>query len=123
MEQVLLENFRKANDWDASILLDEADIYLQQRSTDSLERNSVVTGSQRVYEYSALGHATESEDVKKLQWNGREIRNAFQTAVALAVFEAKEAKKTEGSATDPVVPKLTKSHLKEVVGMSSAFRK
>ncbi|KAF2239955.1 P-loop containing nucleoside triphosphate hydrolase protein [Viridothelium virens] len=184
MEQVLLETFRKANDWDAIILLDEADIYLQQRSTDSLERNSVVTvflraleyfqgifflttnrvgqfdeaimsrihvsigydelddnarnkiwdnlfhkledsygGSQRVYEYGAYGYATESEDVKKLQWNGREIRNAFQTAVALAVFEAKEAKKTEGSDTDPIFPKLTKSHLKEVVGMSSAFRK
>ncbi|KAL9085030.1 MAG: hypothetical protein Q9165_007771, partial [Trypethelium subeluteriae] len=202
MEKKLLETFRKANDWDAIMLLDEADIYLQRRS-DSLERNSVVTGntaafmrsikhtnlaasqvflraleyfqgifflttnrvgqfdeaimsrihvsigydelddsarnkiwenlfrkleesyagSQRVYEYIAYGYATQSEDIKKLQWNGREIRNAFQTAVALAIFEAKEAKKTDGSDTDPIIPKLTKSHLEEVVGMSSAFRK
>lgn len=41
---------------------------------------------------------------------------AFQTAVALALFDAKNS----GSG-DP--PELTESHIKQVVSMSSAFQK
>jgi hypothetical protein len=40
---------------------------------------------------------------------------AFQTAVALAVFDAKHNK-----SSDP--PEVTENHLKQVVSMSSAFR-
>ena len=40
---------------------------------------------------------------------------AFQTAVALAVFDSK-------SKQNQAVPKVTENHLKQVVAMSSAFR-
>ncbi len=40
--------------------------------------------------HSARTFCQESEDVKALRWNGREIRNALQTAVALAETEALE---------------------------------
>jgi SpoVK/Ycf46/Vps4 family AAA+-type ATPase len=40
----LLTFFRDANDWDAIVLLDEADIYLERRATNDLKRNSIVSG-------------------------------------------------------------------------------
>lgn len=30
--------------WDAILLLDEADVYLEQRTTQDMERNSVLSG-------------------------------------------------------------------------------
>ena len=42
-------------------------------------------------------YAYESNDVRSLRWNGREIRNALQTAVALAEAEALE----DGVGADP----------------------
>jgi hypothetical protein len=41
---------------------------------------------------------------------------AFQTAVALAVFDSKNKK-------EAAVPEVTENHLQQVVKMSSAFRK
>lgn len=45
LEKSLLQYFRRANDWDAIVLLDEADVYLEMRSTSDLERNSIVSGN------------------------------------------------------------------------------
>lgn len=63
------------------------------------------------------GFIENDRKVVELQWNGREIRNAFQTAVALAEYSAKTA----------VPPKekviVTKKHLEGVVEMSGAFKK
>ena len=42
LENNLLRFFKYATAWDAIVLLDEADIYLEQRSTNNLRRNSVV---------------------------------------------------------------------------------
>ncbi|KAK1991839.1 hypothetical protein LX36DRAFT_589629 [Colletotrichum falcatum] len=47
---------------------------------------------------------------ENLQWNGRQIRNAFQTAIALAEFKAQSRKSgrregAEGSSTPPKKPK------------------
>jgi hypothetical protein len=42
---------------------------------------------------------------------------AFQTAVALAVFDAKKTGKGD------VKPKITEAHLEQVVKMSTAFKK
>lgn len=44
LEKSLLQYFRRANDWDAIVLLDEADVYLEKRSTSDLKRNSIVSG-------------------------------------------------------------------------------
>ncbi|CAN9133747.1 unnamed protein product [Alternaria alternata] len=164
LERSLLRYFKRASDWDAIVLLDEADVYLEQRTTHDLKRNSIVSGNsfygrhfdeafmsrihlslgyeplsnnardkiwdnlfkklqqdhkrggpEITYEYDAKRYV-QSHDVQVLEWNGREIRNAFQTAVALAVFDAKY--KTSGK-----VPEVTEAHLKQVVSMSSAFRK
>jgi hypothetical protein len=74
-----------------------------------------------------------SQDLKDLKWNGRQIRNGksfsigeygicteystgFQTAVALAIFDAKK------SGRDNVKPVVTRDHLKQVVRMSTAFK-
>jgi len=43
LEQSLLTFFRDANDWGAIVLLDEADVYLERRSTQDLTRNSIVS--------------------------------------------------------------------------------
>jgi len=56
-----------------------------------------------------------SDDVlKDTEWNGREIRNAFQTAVALAEYEASQR------TTDM---ELRQDHFEKVVEMSDNFKK
>lgn len=50
----------------------------------------------------------------RVKWNGREIRNAFQTAVALAEYEV--IKDEEGTVL------LKESHLSSVVKMSADFK-
>jgi hypothetical protein len=63
---------------------------------------------------AAREFAWASTDVRSLRWNGREIRNALQTAVALAESEALE----DGS--DVVM--VTEKHLRSVVRMSRGFK-
>lgn len=43
LERNLLRFFKNANEWDAVVLLDEADVYLERRATNDLERNSIVS--------------------------------------------------------------------------------
>jgi hypothetical protein len=52
--------------------------------------------------------------VRALEWNGREIRNALQTAVALAETEALE------SGVETVA--VAERHMRAVVKMSSGFK-
>jgi hypothetical protein len=63
---------------------------------------------------NARKYVLESDDVKKLQWNGREIRNAFQTSLALAEFEAFEAQ------NEVVI--VEKEHFERVMQMSKKFK-
>ncbi|KAL2219587.1 P-loop containing nucleoside triphosphate hydrolase protein [Thermoascus aurantiacus ATCC 26904] len=168
--------FRLGTDWEAIVLLDEADVYLETRTPQNLERNSIVSiflraleyyqgilflttnrvgsfdpafssrihiqlhypvlddhvreeiwdnnfrklredaqmgGREIEYDYDAKEYVKHSSDVKALGWNGRELRNAFQTAVALAVYEAGNNKSK---------PILQEKHLKQVVRMSKAFK-
>lgn len=49
LERNLLSFFRNAHDWDAIVLLDEADIYLEARSAENLRRNSIVSGEWHSY--------------------------------------------------------------------------
>jgi hypothetical protein len=181
-----MQFFKYANDWDAVVLIDEADVYLEARSIENLKRNSVVSvflraldyfqgilflttnrvghfdeafmsrihvsigydrlddsaraqiwdnlflklredfkkrgGPQIEYEYDAKQYVKQSSEVKRLRWNGREIRNAFQTAVALAVNDTKEANESRPKDADPVIPEIKEKHLAQVVKLSSAFK-
>ncbi|KAJ6118654.1 hypothetical protein N7471_013274 [Penicillium samsonianum] len=177
LEQNLLRFFRNARHWNAIVLLDEADVYLETRSAQDLRRNSIVSiflraldyfqgilflttnrvgsfdeavmsrihvqigydpldedsrkqiwdgyfkklsknhnndGQEIRCSYDAKEFVRKSDDLRALRWNGREIRNAFQTAVALACFQAKQ----EGNS----IPELTDDHLRQVVNMSHNFK-
>ncbi|RYP00792.1 hypothetical protein DL764_006396 [Monosporascus ibericus] len=80
-------------------------------SFERLERDSAgkvhVSVSTREYAY-------DSQDVLGLRWNGREIRNALQTAVALAEADAAEDEVDRVTVTD--------KHLRHVVKMSRGFK-
>ncbi len=95
-------------------------------------------GPEISYEYEAKQYVKKNEDIKKLQWNGREIRNgmfsltfslvnadsqikAFQAAVALAVFDANMAR-DKGTGDEEFIPEVKESHLSQVVSMSAAFK-
>lgn len=74
-----------------------------------------------------------SDDVLEgIEWNGREIRNAFQTAVALAEYEATVAQKkrlVSGKGRDGEVEgvgleiELRQDHFEKVVEMSEGFKR
>ena len=51
LEGNLLRFFKYANDWDAVVLIDEADVYLEARSVDDLKRNGVVSIFLRALDY------------------------------------------------------------------------
>ena len=51
MEVQLLRVFQTANHWNALILLDEADVYLEQRSMHDVARNKLVSVFLRKIEY------------------------------------------------------------------------
>ena len=62
----------------------------------------------------ARSHYEEHRDRDKTEvWNGRQIRNAFQTAIAIAEYEAKN--------DDDDRPQLTKDHFKQVAKASEGF--
>jgi ATP-dependent Clp protease ATP-binding subunit ClpA len=65
----------------------------------------------------AKEYVLNDEEVKALKWNGREIRNAFQTAISLAGYEA--AKNPDWT-TDKTID-VQKDHFSSVVMMSREF--
>ncbi|KAF2473443.1 uncharacterized protein BDR25DRAFT_282983 [Lindgomyces ingoldianus] len=167
--------FKLAKHWGAILLIDEADIYMEQRVARDVGRNNLVAGFLRAMEYyqgllflttNRVGTFDEafmsrihvsihypdfhdenrgevweaffkklereregefvvagetrkyvktSKEVRAVKWNGREIRNAFQTAVALA--EVEDSKDDLGRTI------LSPEHIKQIVHMSSAFKK
>nr|CDP23459.1 Putative ATPase family AAA domain-containing protein 3B [Podospora anserina S mat+] len=78
---------------------------------DRLERES----NGRVVVHTAAREWVKGKEMRELGWNGREIRNGLQTAVALAEFEANE----KGVVGRVVVKE---GHLKTVGGLSRGFR-
>ncbi|TFA98897.1 hypothetical protein CCMA1212_009357 [Trichoderma ghanense] len=153
VEKAMETNFALANRWDCILLLDEADVFLAERTKEDFQRNGLVAVFLRVMEYYAgilflttnrvgdfdeaftsrihvslyypeldAGNTLEVFDnnlamiedrfAKKnrvinidgssirgfatnhyyehphARWNGRQIRNACQTALALAEYEA-----------------------------------
>ncbi|KAF2760974.1 P-loop containing nucleoside triphosphate hydrolase protein [Pseudovirgaria hyperparasitica] len=61
-------------------------------------------------------YVTDDKDMRVVKWNGREIRNAFQTAVALAEVEDEKVSADD----DRVVLKM--SHIESIVKMSANFK-
>ncbi|ATZ58271.1 CND8 [Botrytis cinerea B05.10] len=91
-------------------------IWLQFFTKLGLERGHEITIK------SAAKRYILSDDVlKDIEWNGREIRNAFQTAVALAEYEA-ETKKG-GNEDGKLEVELRRDHFEKVVEMSDNFKK
>lgn len=74
-----------------------------------------------------------SDDVlDNIEWNGREIRNAFQTAVALAEYEAEQKLKKRLDKASPEMGEtenkgleieLRQDHFEKVVEMSDNFKR
>jgi hypothetical protein len=48
LEKSLNESFEVAAKWNAIILLDEADVYLEERRSNELQRNSLVAGNRTI---------------------------------------------------------------------------
>lgn len=74
------------------------------------------TGVITVNKY-AQDYVLEDKEVENLDWNGREIRNAFLTAMYLARY--KEVKK--GADPETASFEVRKEHFKSVVRMSKSF--
>ena len=177
VEETLSESFARAEAWDCVLLLDEADVFLAQRTRTDLKRNAVVSVFLRVLEYykgilflttnrvgafdeafksrihlhlyypvlnkdqsmsiwqmnldrlrrqrgetmqvdenAILGYAEahfEFHKQKNTRWNGRQIHNAFQTAAALAEYEALSNNKETAN--------LEVAHFKTVADASHQF--
>lgn len=66
----------------------------------------------------AMDYVFEGPEIQKIKWNGREIRNAFQTAVALAESEhAKREDKEPGERAE-----LRPDHLEQVCHVALRFK-
>ncbi|KAK2767722.1 hypothetical protein FQN54_003880 [Arachnomyces sp. PD_36] len=173
IESSMMKWFKLAEGWGAIVLIDEADIYMEERQPQDLTRNHLVAGFLRALEYfkgilflttnrvgtfdeafisrihvpiyypefqpedririwdsffekleedreatmrimQSTKDYTQSQDVLALKWNGREIRNAFQVAVALA--DAQNNKDKQGRVL------IKPDHIKAAVQMSREFK-
>ncbi|KAH8810789.1 hypothetical protein F5884DRAFT_260292 [Xylogone sp. PMI_703] len=178
VERALETNFALANKWGCILLLDEADVFLAERTKEDFVRNGLVAVFLRVMEYYSgvlflttnrvgdfdeaftsrihvalyypelnssktvkvfkinldmieerfkrkgrridietfeisLFAAKHFDDCPPARWNGRQIRNACQTALALAEFEAQGSSHEAIEKPDAVI-KLTVEHFKVV---------
>lgn len=102
-------------------------INLQRLVEKKQRRNeSILFNENEIFAF-AQNHYTKTVR-RGANWNGRQIRNAFQTASALAEFEAhqhnKKARATSvetGEAFIPIDPQLKVSHFKEIAQASYDF--
>ncbi|SPJ75016.1 related to TOB3 (member of AAA-ATPase family) [Fusarium torulosum] len=81
--------------------------YSFDRLSDDSNGRIQISGAAREFVWN-------SQDVRSLKWNGREIRNAMQTALALAENEAEEEH------TERIT--ISEKHLRAVMKMSRGFR-
>ncbi|GAM34113.1 hypothetical protein TCE0_015r01483 [Talaromyces pinophilus] len=177
VEQHLFKWFNLAEAWNAVLLVDEADIFLERRQNRDLGRNGLVSAFLRRMEYFkgllflttnrvgqiddafisrvhvAIGYDKINADTRKKIWNGffqklareragkiqiapdakkwvlattgesqaqlngRDIRNALQTAITLAEFESEE----DPDFSSEMVIVVTKDHFQRVLEMSNKF--
>ncbi|KAI2769024.1 hypothetical protein F4815DRAFT_497118 [Daldinia loculata] len=168
VESALEQNFALASRWGYILLLDEADVFLAQRTKEDFQRNGLVAVgdfdeafASRIHislYYPELGRK-ETLEVFKLNlqlirdrfkgkprkfipdemeigafaqeywdqnpldhWNGRQIRNACQTALALAEYEA-QGKNHMVVLNPHAEVRLNVSHFKTVSDAYLAFSK
>ncbi|KAI1744781.1 P-loop containing nucleoside triphosphate hydrolase protein [Xylaria scruposa] len=173
VEVNLTEHFKAARSWGAVLLIDEADVFMERRSTADLVRNSLVAGFLRALEFydgilflttNRVGSFDDAfisrvhiqlyypdfnddqrrqiwqtfiekltkergdymrlnidakdyirgSEMRALKLNGREIRNAFQTAVSLAEYDSEKG--DDGKII------ITDEHLRAVVELSRDFK-
>jgi len=69
-------------------------------------------------DFAVMNYAYNDEKIRKLDWNGREIRNAFNTMIALAEWDAQH---NDRYTKDGKVL-VTRLHLEEVATMSGTFK-
>jgi hypothetical protein len=67
---------------------DEAREQIWDSFFKKLSGNHKNGGPRIAYEYDAKEYVRKSEDVKKLQWNGREIRNGTQDSSSTLTIQA-----------------------------------
>jgi SpoVK/Ycf46/Vps4 family AAA+-type ATPase len=177
VDQELTRWLRLGTLWNAVLLFDEADVFLEARAHGDIDRNSLVsvflraleyyqglmflttnrigsfdeaiisrihvvlhlpnltdTDRERIWntsfrklgnerhdisvDYPLLNYAYHDDEIRKLGWNGREIRNAFNTMIALAEWDAQQ----HGRYTKDGKVEVRREHLQEVARMSSAFK-
>ncbi|KAF5679674.1 TOB3 (member of AAA-ATPase family) [Fusarium circinatum] len=176
VEDGLIKWFDLAEAWNAVLLVDEADIFLERRQNRDLARNGLVSAFLRRTEYFkgllflttnrvgqiddafisrvhvAIGYQALDEETRRKIWsgffrklvreragkvqiapdakkwvldtagetslNGRDIRNALQTAITLAEFESEEDPDYDAS----LVTVVTKAHFQKVLEMCNRFR-
>ncbi|KAK8092391.1 P-loop containing nucleoside triphosphate hydrolase protein [Apiospora kogelbergensis] len=181
VEEALETNFALAHRWNCILLIDEADVFLAERTRDDFKRNSLVAVFLRIMEYYAgvlilttnrVGVFDEAftsrihislyypplkrdatreifqkniertrsryelnarkidireyditkfagdyfDDNKDARWNGRQIRNAFHSAIALAELEA-----NDGEADPSRAVVLGATHFETVATAYKAF--
>ena len=80
-----------------------------------IENRDYIEVDNKAIKKYAKKHYMELSKAKRGPWNGRQIKNAFQTAIALAEFDSK----TEGQTK----PTLTTEHFKVVAKASEGFDK
>ncbi|KAJ5744745.1 hypothetical protein N7533_009615 [Penicillium manginii] len=176
VEGQLMTWFNLAEAWNAVLLVDEADIFLERRQNRDLARNGLVSAFLRQVEYFkgllflttnrvgqiddafisrihiAIGYEQLNEETRRRVWNGffqklrrerkgkiqidldakkwilnttgetqlngRDIRNALQTAITLAEFGRKED--PDYDAEDLTI--VNETHFQKVLEMSNRFR-
>ncbi|EGU83598.1 hypothetical protein FOXB_05846 [Fusarium oxysporum f. sp. conglutinans Fo5176] len=176
VEGELMKWFDLAEAWNAVLLVDEADIFLERRQNRDLARNELVSAFLRRMEYFkgllflttnrvgqiddafisrvhvAIGYQALNEETRRKVWsgffrklvreragkvqiasdakkwvletagetslNGRDIRNALQTAITLAEFESEEDPDYDAA----LVTVVTKAHFQKVLEMCNRFR-
>ncbi|KAK8080257.1 atpase aaa+ type core protein [Apiospora hydei] len=100
------------------------------RRLDELNKKRLEYGEQPIEVQKDRILKFAKREWQKLSWNGRQIRNAFQTAVALAEFDANKAndaaKKSIGDRDQHIPPSvirpvITKKHFETIAGTSMQF--
>lgn len=84
-----------------------------------LDKLRADTGGKIRLTAGAKTYVMQSAEALKIKLNGREIRNALQTAIALAQFESQQDKDYD---EDEVI-KVEQVHFERVLVMSRSFRK
>ena len=112
---------------DAEMTRDIWKMNLERLSKKKQRRNETMLFNEKEIFAYAQNHYNETVP-RGANWNGRQIRNAFQTATALAEFEAYERNKKlkarsaeTGEAFVPTDPELKIKHFREIASASYAF--